>query len=94
VSREADLEKLNELVSWENKLLESEYDAFYGMLDTLNKNKNAALSDKQRAWVDKAYERFNPKYENLMSAGKAPRGREVETPAVLKNLPKRPPGRS
>jgi hypothetical protein len=33
-------------------------------------------------------------YQNLMSSGKAPRGREVPTPAVLLNKPLKPPGRS
>ena len=30
---------------------------------------------------------------NLVSSGRVPRGREVETPAVLRVLPLRPPGR-
>lgn len=56
------------------------------------------LTPKQRAWVEGIaegrYVEPEPEYQNLVSSGLAPRGREVETPAVLLNLPKRPPGRS
>ncbi len=53
------------------------------------------LSEKQRAWVLGVHERLcgTPHYENSWSAGQVPRGREVETPSVLRQLPKRPPGR-
>ena len=55
-----------------------------------------ALTPKQRAWAEGIAEgRFvepEPQYENLVSSGRVPRGREVETPAVLRDLPKRPPG--
>jgi len=56
-----------------------------------------ALSVKQHDWVRRFYEKFfdKPQYENLVSSGKAPRGREVTTPECLwrENLPLRPPGR-
>lgn len=54
-----------------------------------------ALSEKQRSWLTGTYERICgvPQYENLVSSGKAPRGREVPTPPVLQNLPKKPPTR-
>jgi hypothetical protein len=53
------------------------------------------LSQKQRKWLTETHERIcgEVHYENLISSGKAPRGREVSTPAVLLNLPKRPPTR-
>jgi hypothetical protein len=55
------------------------------------------LSAKQRVWVRAIYEKFfdEPMYENLASSGGLCRGREVETPAVLRreNLPMRPPKR-
>lgn len=57
------------------------------------------LTPKQRAWAEGVAEgRFveaEPEYENLVSSGRVPRGREVETPAALRreNLPLRPPGR-
>lgn len=54
-----------------------------------------ALSDKQRQWVKGVHARLfdEPEYENLISSGKAPRGREVPTPKVLQNLPMKPPVR-
>lgn len=55
------------------------------------------LSKKQRDWLKAviAGEKYDPdpEYLNLMSSGKVPRGREVATPAVLQNLPKKPPPR-
>jgi hypothetical protein len=47
------------------------------------------LSTKQRRWALDVLERVTP-----ISASDVPRGKEVLTPAVLKNLPKKPPGRS
>lgn len=58
-----------------------------------------ALTAKQRAWaagvIAGHYVEPEPEYENLISSGRAPRGREVETPALLRreNLPLRPPRR-
>lgn len=51
------------------------------------------LSAKQREWVTSVHERIVPAYVNLVSLGLVPRGREVPTPAVLQNLPKKPPPR-
>jgi hypothetical protein len=55
------------------------------------------LTPKQRAFVQAMVngEHYEPEetYENAWSAGKVPMGRPVETPAVLRNLPLRPPGR-
>lgn len=64
--------------------------AFRSML-----NENRALTPAQKWWVRGVHERIigTPNYENLISTGRAPRGREVPTPPVLQNLPKRPPGR-
>jgi hypothetical protein len=64
--------------------------AFQDML-----RRDRPLSDSQRKWLAEVHERICgvPTYENAWSAGKVPRGREVETPAVLRNLPKRPPPR-
>ena len=56
-----------------------------------------ALSDKQHAWLVSVYEKVtgNPVALNLWSSGKVPAGDygKSEVPAVLKNLPKYPPGR-
>jgi hypothetical protein len=55
------------------------------------------LSKKQRAWAHAILS--GDKYEaeeeclNLWSSGKVPKGRDVPTPAVLLNLPKKPPMR-
>jgi hypothetical protein len=59
-------------------------------------NPHFFLSEKQRGWLLGAHEKLfaAPQYENLVSSGRVPRGREVPTPAVLLNLPKKPPGRS
>lgn len=54
------------------------------------------LTDKQRAWAKGLLERYagGPStYENLWSSGKVPRGKDVPTPEVLRNLPLKPPGR-
>jgi hypothetical protein len=62
------------------------------MIDTGRK-----LTPKQRAFVTALVngDRYEPEetYENARSAGKVPMGRPVEMPAVLRNLPLRPPGR-
>jgi len=69
--------------------------AFSEMLDRMETGRQTKLSDKQRAWVKSVYERVfeQPVYENLVSRGLVPRGREVATPEVLKNLPLKPPRR-
>jgi hypothetical protein len=88
--REEDLRKLRELLE-EERLTDWERDAFGGMLESLDRYHQ--ITDKQREIVASVYDRFHPEYGNLVSSGKVPRGREVETPKVLQNLPKRPPGR-
>lgn len=54
-----------------------------------------ALSEKQREWVRGVHARLFDvtTYENAWSGGKVPKGRDVKTPEVLKNLPLKPPGR-
>jgi hypothetical protein len=83
---------LAEVLAFE--LRADERDAFEDMADALARAERATLSEKQRAWALAVRARFVPDYENLVSSGKAPRGREVPTPAVLQRLPLRPPGRS
>ena len=51
------------------------------------------LSRKQREVLKDVLERHEPTYENLVSEGKVPLGKPVPTPAVLQNLPKKPPTR-
>src|SRR5208337_4401506 len=85
-----------------DELSETEVEAFadmrfdlqaYGGMEIPSKPKYQQLTDKQRTWVMSAHERIGPEYENLVSLGLGPRGREVETPAVQLNLPKKPPTR-
>lgn len=69
------------------------HDAFEDMRKRLERFPQATLTDKQREWAaNVAGEEI---YKNEFSAGLIPRGREVETPAVLRreNLPLKPPGR-
>lgn len=68
---------------------EWEQDAFRSMLDALDSFQ--ILTTKQREIVTKAHERFHPVYENLVSEGKVPRGREVPEPEALRHKPLRPP---
>jgi hypothetical protein len=75
-------------------ILEDNRDAFEDMLLKLDE-KERELSPKQRAYVKNILgddaEDDEPRV--LFSSGKIPLGKPVETPAVLKNLPLKPPGR-
>jgi hypothetical protein len=64
--------------------------AFRSML-----TQDGPLSESAQRWLRAVYERVleKPIYENLVSSGRAPRGKEVATPAVLQHLPKKPPPR-
>ncbi len=53
-----------------------------------------ALRPKQAKWVRTALGEEDPEPDMRFTSGDVPRGREVPTPEVLKNLPKLPPGRS
>jgi hypothetical protein len=102
-NREADLSTLAELLDQHaGELTEPELEAFadmrfslqaYGDTEIPSKGKYQQLTEKQRTWVTSVHERIVPQYANLVSRGLVPRGREVETPAVLLNLPKKPPSR-
>lgn len=72
-------------------ITDREREVFSSMLDRLEKG--FPLSDKQRYWAKSVKERVTqePEYLNLASSGKLCRGREVSTPEVLRNLPKKPP---
>lgn len=73
---------------------QSTFDAFSDMHARLERG-GRDLTDRQAAWVRGVYENVTgtPQYENAWSAGKVPRGREVETPPVLQHLPLKPPSR-
>jgi hypothetical protein len=99
---EADQQALRECLAWAEEhedVAEQRFDVktFRRMLDDLESGKWSSLTEKQRGWARGVHERLfdSPTYENLWSAGKVPRGEygKTPTPAVLQNLPKRPPGR-
>ena len=64
---------------------------FANMLLGLEEGRWNNLTAKQKKWAQDTLD--EPEYENLVSSGKAPRGREVPTPAILRNRPLKPPGR-
>jgi hypothetical protein len=75
----------------EGELSDDQREAFTDMLERVGRG--GKLTDKQRSWVKAVLD--EPEYENLVSAGKVPMGKPIETPAILRpeNLPKRPPPR-
>lgn len=89
-----DLDMLNELLEKHlEELSDVEVEAFADMRFCLKMVAQSALTKKQREWVTAVQKRIVPQYENLVSNGLVPRGREVPTPPALQNLPKRPPPR-
>jgi hypothetical protein len=68
-------------------------EAFADMLAGLVEGRRSQLSANQRGWARGVLDAHAPEYENLVSSGRVPRGREVEVPAALRDLPKRPPSR-
>lgn len=104
--RDDDLQLLDELLTKHaDELTDDETEAFASMRFDLQAyggvlgeasesgRRFRELTERQRAWAAAVRERVAPQYENLVSSGRAPRGREVPTPTVLQNLPKRPPTR-
>jgi hypothetical protein len=73
----------------EESLSDGARKAFSEMLTWLDRGEGRGLSVKQREWVEGALLEYTP-----IAATDVPRGREVETPAVLKNLPTKPPRRN
>jgi hypothetical protein len=88
--RDTDIQMLREVLA-EDSLTITERDAFVGMLDDLDEFN--CLTAPRREWLTRTHQRFHPVYENLVSSGQVPRGREVPEPAALQFKPKRPPGR-
>ena len=79
------------------EITEAEREAFDEMLAMLDAGR-CTLSEKQRAWVRSVGQRAGADIDGVMDRwkrGEIPRGREVETPVVLRreNLPMKPPGR-
>ena len=100
-TRDDDLQMLSTLLDDHlDELSEKEVEAFASMRFDMTAYEKVGgeehrrqLSAKQREWVTSVHERLIPAYANLVSRGLVPRGREVPTPAVLQNLPKKPPPR-
>ncbi len=92
--RDTDLRALNGLLDSES-LSDKERIAFENMLaDITGATSFRQLSRKQREWALSVCDRFaivvvDPHIRNK----DVPRGREVETPAILLSLPKSPPKR-
>lgn len=98
--REGDLRMLDELLEKHlEELTEWEVEAFADMRcslkmypeDVRERRGFHQLTEKQRERVKATHERLVPQYENLVSSGKVPRGREVEI--MVKDKPLRPPPR-
>jgi hypothetical protein len=97
-----DMQKLRELVAEFDKLdvsqdenLEKHAKAFKDMLYRMETGRLQTLSETQRQYLKDLHERIvgEPEYENLFSRGLVPKGKPVETPAVLQKLPLKPPGK-
>lgn len=95
--RDDDIKLLKDLLENDAKKRTSAHaaaqrDAFAEMLEALESGERYTLSTRQREWAERVAD-IPGAYQNLISSGKAPRGREVPTPTVLQNRPLKPPGR-
>jgi len=100
VSRAHDLALLQQLLDHSDRLRVGEADVFSSMLAKLDtahsERRYAKLTDAQRHWVTDAANRLeleDPHDDPRERNRDVPRGKEVPTPVVLRNLPKAPPGR-
>jgi predicted nuclease with TOPRIM domain len=97
-----DMKKLRELCAELERLdnsndenMQKHETTFKDMLHRMETGRLLKLTLLQRNYLNDLHERLvaEPGYENLVSSGLVPRGKEVEKPDVLKKLPLRPPGR-
>ncbi len=93
-----DVEKLRQVIASEafDTLDAKTREAFPRMLEDIESGRFRTLTERQRDWVDGVRARLEldaGDAENLFSSGLVPIGAPVETPAVLRNLPKKPPVR-
>ncbi len=92
-----DLQMLKFVSALGSKLSDNDMASFERMLDGLSSGKFTQLTERQRGWVEDVYRKHEGDAEggslNLVSRGLVTRGEEVPLPDVLKNLPKKPPGR-
>lgn len=90
ISATPDVELLGRVLT-SGELSEAEVHAFADMRAGLvdpGGTVPSRLSRKQRSWLEEVARRVLP-----VDAKEVPRGKEVDVPEVLKNLPKKPPGR-
>lgn len=89
IARLPDVALLDRIVA-DGDATAEEKKAFGEMRGLILAGERRRLSGKQRAWAEEVLRRVTP-----IDASLVPRGREVETPAVLRpeNLPKKPPRR-
>lgn len=91
---------LRMLIAQKDDLTDTEEKGFGAILYRMNeaerRNSPLVLSFKQKAWINDVVKRLDivEPAANLVSRGLVPRGAEVETPYVLRNLPLKPPGRT
>jgi hypothetical protein len=74
------------------RLTPKELEMFEKWFSDIDSGRRASLSERERIWVNDVVDREEPRYANLVSRGLVPRGKEVETPAILRDLPMKPPG--
>lgn len=98
--REKDIELLHKLLDdHAHEMQDNERESAEDMLDKMESGLGEAtdlrLTEKQRDFAKSLYTKYAPDYQNLISSGKAPRGKEVPTIEMLKreNLPLKPPSR-
>lgn len=91
--RASDLAMLQELLD-EQDLSEGRREMLTSMLEGLDHFHWKTLSDRQWQVVKDIHDQLHPKYQNLVSDGLVPRGREVPEPEALRYKPTKPPGRS
>lgn len=68
--------------------------AFQRMHDEVASGQLSRLSEKQRAYLDGVWDRLSKSAQTMAQNTNSEQGKRVLTPAVLRNLPKKPPGRS
>lgn len=89
MSTKSDIELLTKVLGY--RISDYWREALEDMREKLRAGERMCLSEKQRAKVRELLEENEPQYENLISTGKAPRGREVEL--MVRDKPLRPPQR-
>lgn len=89
-----DLEYLRRLLA-DERLSDDEREAFESMYERASLGR--VLSPKQVSWIRGVAARLELDADEMtgpaFASGAIPVGRPVETPAVLRHLPKTPPGR-